>query len=251
MSRKEDLSLDDIRDAKPPLWPPADQWVDSEQGQRVFARVLDADLAAEPRRRARTRRGGRITAPRLAFAGGLVVVIAVAAVVTILVAGRTLNDTGGQVAATQTTAPADQQVTLEAAVADMLPLYSRALQQSADAGSTTSGDLSPADQAVTLGMLSPEEVSADAMKARLTDGDYAVVLVKAFGKFLPLDSFPAQSIDPEASPDERTAIDALMTSGVIVPGDGAFQVSLPLTESLEQRLLASVRDIIGNLSQEQ
>ena len=56
MSRREDPFLSDVTDAKPPLWPPADEWVDSERGRRVLERVLATDRAAGPRTRALHRR---------------------------------------------------------------------------------------------------------------------------------------------------------------------------------------------------
>jgi hypothetical protein len=37
------ISLDEVRDAKPPLWPPSDHWVDQKGGEKVLNKVLEAD----------------------------------------------------------------------------------------------------------------------------------------------------------------------------------------------------------------
>ena len=46
MKRRDDISLDEIRAARPQLRPTGDEWVESERGRRVLERVLESDRSA-------------------------------------------------------------------------------------------------------------------------------------------------------------------------------------------------------------
>jgi hypothetical protein len=244
MSRKEDISLDEVRGAKPPLWPPADQWLESERGQAVLDRILAADQDATVQRRARRRRGGWGTVPRVAFAAGMVVVIAIAAVFTILAAQRTL-DHRGPVASGGTEVTAEEAVTLEAAVADILPVYAKQIDFTFDQGSDSAE--SPVQRALKLGLLTNGQASGEAPSSLITNGDFALLLAKAFGRSLfDTDGLTPGPVDPQATLEQRTAVESLMGSGIIRETDDMFYVRRPLTRATEQRLLERIAHVINS-----
>jgi hypothetical protein len=239
MSRQEDSFLDDVRDAKPPVWPPADEWANSERGQRVLERVLAADRVAGARSRAQHRRTAWWAGPRLVFAAGGLVVVVLAVALAFVFAGQGPD----QGAVTQSTTPGVEQVTGAAAVVDLLPLYS--LQSHGDWAPVGNNTSAQVEQAVTLGIVSHEEASGEWASSPLTQGEYAVLLVRAFGNSLPQDTFPVQQIDQRSTPAERQAIEALVTSGIILPRDGAFVPVETLTKDVEDRLLGRVEQALS------
>ena len=237
MNRQDDIFLDDVRDAKPPVRPSADEWVNGERGRRVLERVLAADRAASARGRAKHRHTAWWAGPRLVFAAGALIAVVVLAVTLALVFANRGADQGG---VTQTTAPAAEQVTGAAAVADLVPLY--ALVTHNDLVPTVSGASSQVEQAVALGLVTRKEASSGWGSSPMTQAEYAVLLVKAFASILPQGTFPVRQIDPGATPDERTAIGALMTSGIVLPKDGEFAAGQKLTKGVEDRLLGRVQE---------
>ncbi len=239
MSRQEDPFLTDIADAKPPLWPPADEWADGERGRRVLERVLAADQAAGRRTSTRYRRAGWFTGPRLVFAVGGLVVVVLAVTLALIVASQM----GHPGAVTQTTRPSVEEVTGATAVADLMPVY-RASSHN-DFASTGTGVAAQVDQAVALGLVSREEASGTWASSALTQGQYALLLVKAFGDLLPQGSFPAQPVDPKATPAERQAISALVTSGIVSPGDGKFAAGQVLSTEIEDLLLSRIQQTLN------
>jgi hypothetical protein len=244
MSRREDTFLDDVRDAKPPVRPSADEWVDSERGRRVLERVLAADRATGARGRAKHSRTAWWAGPRLVFAAGALIVVVLAVALAVVFAGRG-TDQGG---VTQSTAPTAEQVTGAAAVADLMPLYR--LKSSSDIAPTGNGTVSQVEQAVALGLVTREAALGAWATSPMTQGDYAVLLVKAFGSILPQGTFPEQQIDARSTPTERQATSALMTSGIILPQDGGFAAGQTLTKEVEDRLLGRVEQAYSRLIKE-
>jgi hypothetical protein len=239
MSRREDPFLSDVTDAKPPLWPPADEWVDSERGRRVLERVLATDRAAGPRTRAQHRRAAWFASPRLVFAVGGLAVVALAVALALIVASQVGHP--GKV--TQSTRPAPKGVTGAIAVADLMPLYR--LSASNDWAPIGNGVSAQVDQAVALGLVTPEEASGAWASSPLTQGQYAELLVTAFGNSLLPGTFPQQPIDPKATSAERQAISALVTSGVILPQDGEFAAGEALTTDTEDLLLTRIKHALN------
>ena len=239
MSRQEDPFLNDVTGAKPPLWPPADEWVDSERGRRVLERVLATDRAAGPRTRALHRRAAWFAGSRLAFAAGGLAVVALAVALVLIVAGQVGHP--GKVA--QSTLPAPKGVAGGVAVADLMPLYR--LSAGHDWAPTGNGVSAQVDQAVALGLVTPEEASGAWASSPLTQGQYAELLVAAFGNALLQGTFPEQPIDPKATSAERQAINALVTSGVIVPQDGEFAAGKALTTDMEDLLLTRIKHALN------
>ena len=239
MSRQDDPFLNDVTDAKPPLWPPADEWVDSDRARLVLERVLAGDEAAGHRTHARHRRAAWFSGPRLVFAIGGLVVVALAVTLALIIAGQ-VDHTG---AVTQTTQPAAEQITGAVAVADLMPLYRLVSHNDvAPAGNGASAQL---DQAVVLGLVTSEEASGAWASSGLTQGQYAILLVKAFGNALPQGSFPEQPDDPKATSAERQAISALVTSGIVLPQDGVFVAGDALTADMEDLLLIRIKHVLG------
>ena len=238
MSRQEDPFLNDVTDAKPPLWPPADEWIDSDRGRRVLERVLAADPPAGHPARAQHRRAAWFARPRLVFAVGGLAVVALAVTLALIIASQV----GQPGALTLTTQPGVEQVTGAYAVADLMPVY-RANSHS-DFASTGNGVSAQVDQAVSLGLVSREEASGSWASSALTQGQYALLLVKAFGDSLPQGSFPDQPVDPKATPAERQAISALVTSGIVLPQDGTFAAGEALTTDMEDLLLIRLKQAL-------
>jgi hypothetical protein len=257
MSSKDHMSLDDIKDAKPTFRPTAEEWVDSERGRQVLERVLAADRAARPTvYRTQSRRASWATRPRLAFAGGFVVIVAVAVALAVAFSGNggtkgvgPVASTPGSTEASTPTSASDStltsagsgQVTLEAALADVVPLYLLYFSQNADRGSENTDSLT--EQAVEFGLVSDAQAS-DAATSPLTNGAYAVLLANAFGRYLPQNGASSESVDPAATPDESKAIGSLMRAGVLLPADGDFVAGQPLSKSLQRLLLGRVRNIL-------
>ena len=243
MSRHEDSFLDDVRDAKPPVWPPADEWANSEHGQRVLERVLAADRAGGARGRAQHRRNAWWAGPRLVFAAAGLMVVVLAVALAFVFAGHG----PGQGAATQSTVPVSAQVTGAAAVADLMPLYrSKAGTEMVSIDNTVSAQV---EQAVALGLVTREQASGGWASSPMTQGEYAVLLVKVFGSILPQGTFPERQIDPHSTPAERQAMGALVTSGIILHVDGEFAAGQRLAKEVEDRLLSRIERIDGAIRQ--
>ena len=243
MSRQEDTFLDDVRGAKPPVWPPADEWANSEHGQRVLERVLAADRAGGARGRAQHRRTAWWAGPRLVFAAGGLAVVVLAVALAFVFAGHG----PGQGAATQSTVPVSAQVTGAAAVADLMPLYrSKAGTEMVSIDNTVSAQV---EQAVALGLVTREQASGGWASSPMTQGEYAVLLVKVFGSILPQGTFPERQIDPHSTPAERQAMGALVTSGIILHVDGEFAAGQRLAKEVEDRLLSRIERIDGAIRQ--
>jgi hypothetical protein len=247
MSRKEGTFVDAVRSARPTVWPPAEDWVDSDRGERVLQGVLAADRAEMGARGTQRRRARLWAGPRLVLAAGLVVVVVAAVWAAVVVAGHGDEKTPGAVASTQTTATAPQEVTKLDAILDLLPLYR--IKVSADATPSTAPGGTPSNEAVTLGLATRDDLRGASASKPITQGQYAVLIVRAFGTNLPQGSVPERDVDPQASPDERAAIEALITSGIILPGDGTFlagrNLSKPTEEWLLGRLEATYHRVIG------
>jgi hypothetical protein len=241
MKRPNDISLDDVRESKPVLRPSGDEWVNSERGQRVLERVLAADRAATARGAAQRRRSGWSAGPRLVFGAAAALVILLAVVVTVVVLAG--DGTNGRVASPGTSAPAAELVTNFDAVAGIMPLY---FDTSSFDHVTPEDGPTPVDIAVALDLVSPEEVSGGSASSAMTQGDYALLLVKAFGRLLPHGS-SAASIDPAATASAQGAISFLQSAGIILPEDGDFKAAEPLTKSVETRLLGRLREEFKSL----
>lgn len=236
MKRRDDISLDEIRAARPQLRPTGDEWVESERGRRVLQRVIESDRSASPGHSAQQRRSGWGMGPRLAFAAGAAIVVMLAVVLTVLVL---FQDEGKErrVASTVTSAPAAQQVSINEAVAGVMPMYKNL--KGYDSAPLTNG-ATLAGQAAGMGLIPREAVSGDAGSGPMTQGEYAMFLVQAFGSFLaPLS--PSPSADPGAVGDELGAIDFLRAAGIILPEDGDFDAAQPLTKPVEDRLVARLQ----------
>jgi hypothetical protein len=238
MSTEADTFLGAVRSARPPQWPPAGDWVDSDRGDRVLQAVLAADRAALGARGTQ-RRGARAWAgPRLALAACVVVVAVVAVSVAVILSNHESGQTPGVVASTQSTAVTTEQVTKLDAIVDLLPAFR--LKVSVDATPSTAPGWTPSDEAVTLGLASRDDVAGPTASKPITQGQYAILIVSAFGTILSGGSMPERQIDPQASPGERAAIQTLITSGILLPEDGTYLASKNLTKSTEGRLLSRV-----------
>ena len=240
MKKREDISLDDVRASRPRLRPSGEEWVGSERGRRVLERVLAADKSATAGNSVQQRRSGWSAGPRLAFAAGAVLIVALAVVFTVVVLAR---DEGKdrRVASTATSTPATQQVSTYEAVAGIMPMYKNI--KGYDSAPSKDG-ATELDQAVGMGLIPREAVSGAAASNPMTQGAYAVLLVKAFGGALPLGS-PRQSVGPGAAAGELGAIDLLRAAGIILPGDGDFSAAQLLTKPVEDKLVARLQEALG------
>jgi hypothetical protein len=148
---------------------------------------------------------------------------------------------------TQSTAPAVAQVTGAVAIADLLPVYQlKAGNEMVPMGNTVSAQV---EQAVALGFVTREQVSGGWAAAPMTQGGYAVLLVRVFGSILPQGTFPERQIDPYSTPAERQAIGGLVASGIILSSDGEFVAGRRLTKEVEDRLLSRVEQVHGVIRQ--
>jgi hypothetical protein len=240
MKRRDDISLDDVRASRPRLRPSGEEWVESERGRRVLERVLASDRSAMAPSLAQQKRSGWLAGPRLAFAAGAVLIVALAVVLTVVVLA---HDDGkeSRVASTVTSTPAMQLVSTYEAVTGILPMYKDL--NSYDSAPPTNG-ATVLDQAAAMGLIPRESVSGDAASSPITQGDYAILLVKAFGGDLPLGT-PPSSVDPGAAAGEAAAIDLLRAAGIILPEDGDFAGAEPLTRPVEEKLIARLQEALG------
>jgi hypothetical protein len=272
---KEDIFLENLRAAKPSHSPSAEEWVKGERGQDVLERVLSSAEAsahssgrptsdaatARPAHSGPRRASGRITAgragwwgrPRLVVAGGGIVVVALVVSLAVLLAGRaddkgTVVDGSGTTVTNGGAAVAAGQVTKLAAIEDLMPLYRLITHESLDTIGSSSGSLPAIDLALKMGLLTRGELANGSAGRPMSQGEYAVLLARAFGPVLLRSGSPAQRIDPEATAEERAAIESLVTSGVIVSTDGDFDVRQTLTKETEIRLLTRVEESYGRLT---
>jgi hypothetical protein len=236
--------LDELRAARPAFQPYAEEWASGDCAREVLERVLAvAETAAvgraEPvKTRGASRRAGHAgarwwTGPRLLIAGGVLALVVVAVSLAVVFAGGTADH--GPIAAGQ--------VSKLTAVEDLMPLYRLKEGQTFDSLThPTSDSRSSLDQAVGLGLLTQAEVKDGSATKPITQGEYAVLLAKAFGSLLPERTYPTLAIDAGATAGERAAIGALATSGIILQADGPFSVSQTLTKEVESRLLDRIQE---------
>ncbi len=242
MKRRDPISLDDVRAAKPELRPTGQEWLESEGGRRVLERILAADRAESARRSAHKRLAARWAGPRLAFAGA-VVAIAVAVGIAVAFAGHD-GSPEATVAATGTSTQEAARVSNVDAVADVMSLY----QMVAPLDMLPEGDRAAlAVQAAKLGLVDEKAVLGASASAAMSQGEYAVLLVKAFGGLLSDGPSPTLAVDPAAISSPGAAVRFLQDKGVILPEDGAFSLSKPLTVPVEERLLSRLRDALSSL----
>ncbi len=236
MKRRDDIPLDEVRASRPRLRPSGDEWVDSERGRRVLERVLASDGSAKSRSYAQ-RRSGWGTGPRLAFAAGAAVIVVLAVVLTVVVLAQ---DAGREpeVASTSTSTAAAQLVSTYDAVAAIMPMYTNLMGY--DSAPLTNG-ATILDRAASMGLIPREAVSGDAASSPMTQGGYALLLARAFGRML---GSPALPFDPAATGGEQEAIDYLRAAGIILPGDGDFTASQMLTKSAEDKLIARLLGVL-------
>jgi hypothetical protein len=244
MKRRDDISLDDVRASRPLLRPSGEEWVESERGRRVLERVLASDrpapATATVRSSARSKRGSWWAGPRLVFVTGAVVVAALAVVFAAVLLAR---DEGKErrVASTATSATVAQPVSTHEAVAGVLPMYKDL--KGFDSAPPQNGS-TVLDQAVSLGLVPREAVSGEGASGPMTQGEYAVLLVRAFGGLFLRGPSP-HPVDQGSVIDELGAIDLLRTAGVILPEDGDFAAAEPLTTPVEDRLIGRLQAALG------
>jgi hypothetical protein len=176
----------------------------------------------------------------MAFAAGAVLIVALAVVLTVVVLAQ---DKGRErrVASTATSAPDKQRVSTYEAVAGIMPMYQ---DLNGYDSAPSEDDATVLDQAVIMGLIAREAASGDAASSPMTQGEFAVLLVKAFGEKLPLGS-PPSSVDPVTVAGELGAIDLLRAAGIILPEDGDFAPAQPLTKSVQDRLLRRLQRALG------
>ena len=245
MTRREDISLDEVRAAKQHFEPSAEDWVDSERGQRVLEHVLAADRAAAARRTAQRRRSRPQARLRLAFVAAALVLVAAVGSLTAVLVDRGKDITSGTVVSTLSP-NVGVQVSQADAVVNVMPLYVIVSRNDWGAGND---DASQLELAVRAGLVTSEEVSGDSGSRVMTQGEYAALLARAFLDVLlavgPFDTAPG---DHQAPVDERAAIEFLRTSGIILSEDPAYDADQPLTKTVEDRLLSRIEEAWARLS---
>jgi hypothetical protein len=254
----EDRLLDEIRAARPTAAPSAQDWVTDERGQRVLARVVAAGdartSAAAVRstlRRSTPWRGRWWTGPHVAIAAAVLVLVVLAVSLPLVFAGR-VADQGKITEDSHTTvlnpgaAGAGDQVTKLSAVEHLMPLLHLKTGESLESiGNSMSTVTIPVmEEAVARGLLTPGEVSRISASP-MTQGEYAVLLSKAFVDSLPQVSPPTLPISPGATSEERLAIEKLQQAGVIRKPDGVFEPGAILTSEQESRLLTRIEETLN------
>lgn len=247
----EDRLLREIEAAKPEHRPSAEEWAESERGQRVLAQVLaEAGPKRAERRKEQLPPKTRSWVRRRAVpVAALLAVVLVALSLTLLLADRGAKEETVTGETTSTPAHAGSllpagQVTKLRAVEHLMPVL-LVVFGGDRAGTTDATAL--LNMAVERGLITRAEIADGADALPLTQGEYARLLWQAFARFLPEDAGPAGPVDPAASPPEQSALEGLGRAGVIRPLDPPFMVSEPLLPDTEALLLDRVRRAIQGL----
>ena len=253
-----DRLMEEIRAAKPKPRPSAQDWVSSERGRSVLRRVLAgaecrASTASEhtgvrpgPRERARWWSGSRI-----AIVATALVLVVLAVSLSLVFADR---DAGRPTVAKDSTTtlagPGAEQpsggVTKLSAVEHVMQLvHVRMMWLAESVGSSTTIDkASLLDQAVDRGLITPSEISGGSAAGPLTQGQYAVLLWKAFGTGWSGTTAPTSPVVGTVDPDEKAAIQSLQSAGIIREADGVFLADRLLDSEEEQLLLGRMKDAL-------
>jgi hypothetical protein len=276
MSKSEDKFLDEIGAARPSFQPSSDAWASGERGSEVLERVLkvaeteasaadahagtgDGRREAGHERRSDRRRARWWTAPRVALAAAACVLVVLGVSLAVFFTGGSADQgpvtqasqPGASNAGTGSTPGTSsggagsvagaEEVTKLSAVSDLMPLFRLKTSESFEnLNGSSPGTLSEVNEAIARGLLTREEVSDGSAASPMTQGDYVVLLVKAFQTILPDTTFPTISLDAAATAEQRAAIEALAAAGIIVPADGPFTVARPLSKDVEARLLGRI-----------
>jgi hypothetical protein len=254
----KDRLIDDIRAARRTPGPSAEEWVESERGRRVLGRVLESVDTPAPAPCARTAegRGPRTRArswraSRIAIAAVILVIVVIALSISLVFAGREADrPTVAQDSHTTLANPGTVELTggvskLSAVEHVMRLLHAGTMWLSDSVGGATTVDgASLLDEAVDRGIVTRYELSSGSAAEPFLQGQYAVLLWKAFGPYVSRTTAPTSPLPGIGDPGERTAIQGLQSAGVIRESDGAFVVDQPLDSKREQLLLDRMEDAL-------
>jgi anti-sigma-K factor RskA len=257
-NESHDSLMGEIKAARPTPCPSATDWVRSDRGRSVFRRVLAgvetraATASAQtvvgrgPHVRAWSRRGSRI-----AIVATILVVAVLALSLSLVFAGReadrpTVAQNSSTALAAPDTAEPTGGVTKLSAVENVMRLvHVTTLWFAEPGGSPTTVELaSLLDQAVDLGLITRSEISGGSAAEPLSQGQYAVLLWKAFGPYVSRTTAPTSPVPGAVDPDEKAAIQGLQSAGVIREADGEFVADRPLDGEQEQLLLQRMEDAL-------
>ncbi len=253
----QDRLIDDIRAARPTPRPSAEEWVKSERGRRVLGRVLASvdTPASAPRVRTARGRGPRTRArswraPRIVIAAVMLILVVLALSLSLSFAGReadrsTVAQDSHTTLANPGTAELAGGVTKLSAVEHVMQLVFTRIAWSAEpVDSPTMDQALLLDEAVDQGLITRSEVTSASAAEPILEGQYAVLLWKAFGPSFSETAVPTSPVSETIDPQERAAIQGLQSVGVIRESDGAFVADRPLDSELEQLLLGRMGDAL-------
>jgi hypothetical protein len=245
------ILMKEIKAARPIHRPSAEDWVGSERGRRVLRHVLaGAETRAStanvftavcngPRERARLGRGSR-----MGIVASILVSVILALSLVLVFAGREAErPTVAQDAATTLAGPGTVAstggVTKLSAVEHVMQLARMMTLWFTESGGspTTVESASLLDQAVNLGLIARSEISSGSAAAPLSQGQYAVLLWRAFGPYVSWTTAPTSPVPGTVDPDEKAAIHGLQSAGIIRETDGEFVADRPLDGEQERLLL--------------
>lgn len=234
MDKQTDRLMEDLRAARPAPLPSAEDWVEGDRGRQVLQRVLASSEALAPASgtRAAKKRGSR---GRTRTWKGYWTAIAVAAVLVVVLCGSlALLFTVGR----------GGRPAVAAGVAELSAVeHITQLILTSEAWSSESGTTSPLSQAALLsvatdrGLISSTEITAAAASRPVLEGQYVVLLWKAFGHAFPNTTAPTSPVSGSLDPQVAAAVQGLQGVRVIRESDGAFVPDRPLTSEREQLLL--------------
>ena len=249
MDEHADSSMDEMKAAKPVYQPSAKEWLSSDRGQRLLERVLataQVPAAAQDARAGRPRGHGAAARPwrdhRLLLAAAAAALVVVVGVTLGLVLAGPGGGTPGPVAAGVTKLNAVEHV------AQMV--LSGADLSFENTGSEVTNEAALLSEAVSLGLVTSAELDAGSGAEPMLEGQYAVVLWKAFGHYFPVAAGSTGPASGDQGAELTVALTGLRLVGVIKDADGAFEPERPLTVEREQLLLARMRAALrGQTSQ--
>lgn len=229
----------------------------SERGRRVLGRVLasvDTPASAPCARTAGGRgpraRAGSWRASRIAIAAVILVLVVLALSLSLSFAGReadrpTVAQDSNTTLANPGTAELAGGVTKLSAVEHVMQLvFTRIAWSTEPVSSSTTDQALLLDEAVDQGLITRSEVTSGSAAEPILEGQYAVLLWKAFGPSFPETTAPTSPVFGIIDPQERAAIYGLQSAGVIRESDGAFVVDRPLNDERERVLLGRMEDAL-------
>jgi hypothetical protein len=243
MTRRHRELMQELRAAKPLQPQSADEWADSEQADRLLARIhAAAEAADEPKEGDR-----RSLAPRLAWVAGGLVLVAVVVFLALWLIPSISGDNQRASEPTMTSLAPSTSVALskEEALRTLVALFRKHpgfLQ--AEPGDPPTD---VRESAQFVGLVRGSEAPTSSMGQPTTRGEFALWIWRGWSLVLPTTAAPPEISDHGTlGAEELEAVDAIVALNILeLNGAGAFRAADDLTSQEAARAVSRLETLLG------